>query len=253
MFKKEKQQIREAIVIFVIYIMTLCIFPNVAIHVIAMCEENAQEEVVVREDEFIGPIQLDCNVLDNITHVETTCVSTTVIITTTSVTTTTVETTPPLNIEEVKEQYADGLSYDMDVTRLSGGTKEQFKLLMNSIDMDDENDFYTENSDIIYDICKKYSINEIFFCGIISAESWWGTAENAISHNNFTGMMGSNGLSYYESTYQNLDETASNLANNYLTEGGKCYYGKQIADVAISYCGSSWTDLVWERMMEIVY
>ena len=156
-----------------------------------------------------------------------------------------------VTLEEVKSKYQNTIFFDMDVTVLSGFTLEEFKILMEGITLDDENNFYTVNAEAIYNLCNEYQINEIFFCGIISAESWWGTADNCVAKNNFTGMMGASGLKYYESAYENLEATARNLHNNYLSPGGSCNNGTTISGVSICYCGPEWPSLVWERMIQI--
>lgn len=158
---------------------------------------------------------------------------------------------PPITLEEVISKYEETISYDMDVTMLSGFTLEEFQILMDGISIDDETDFYSIHAETIYNLSHQYEINEIFFAGIISAESWWGCAENCIYKNNYTGMMSNGSLIAYSSVYENLEETASNLHNNYLTEGGACYNGKTIVGVSVCYCDSSWIDLVWERMQQI--
>ena len=161
------------------------------------------------------------------------------------------EPEPALSLEDVKSKYRDTISRDMDVTQLSGFTLEEFQCLMDGITKDDKNDFYSVHAEEIYNLCVDNGINEIFFCGIISAESWWGTADNAVSHHNYTGMMSNRKLIYYNSDYEGLEATATRLSTKYLTEGGSLYHGKTIAGVSVCYCDSAWVDLVWGRMQEI--
>ncbi|MBP3596073.1 MAG: hypothetical protein J6J60_01545 [Clostridia bacterium] len=155
-------------------------------------------------------------------------------------------------LELVKSKYINTISYDMDVTVLSGFSLEEFKTLMEGIALDDANDFYKVNAETIYNLCNQYQINEIFFCGIISAESWWGTAENCVAKNNFTGMMGNGELIRYETAYDNLEATAQNLHENYLSPGGSFNNGTTISGVSVCYCGPEWPPLVWERMTQII-
>ena len=75
-----------------------------------------------------------------------------------------IEETNYITIEEIK------ISRDMDLTQRCGISKEDFKTLMTNL-KSDTSGFFEENSDIIYDLCEKYEINEIFFCGLIAAES----------------------------------------------------------------------------------
>lgn len=154
-------------------------------------------------------------------------------------------------IEDVISKYQYSIYYDMDVTILSGFSQQEFQVLMDSIDQDDPNDFFSNNAQIILELCNEYEINELFFCGIIAQESWWGKADNCVANNNYTGMMGMYGLDYYSSVYENLEDTAINLHNNYLTPDGGCYNGCTIYGVAICYCDPSWADAIYSRMSEM--
>ena len=62
------------------------------------------------------------------------------------------------------------ISKEMDLTKRCGISKEEFKEIMKKLKVDTSGFFY-ENSDIIYDLCEKYELNEVFFCGLIAAES----------------------------------------------------------------------------------
>ena len=74
-----------------------------------------------------------------------------------------IEDTKYITIEEIK------ISRDMDLTKRCGISKEDFKILMTNL-KSDTSGFFKENSDTIYDLCEKYELNEIFFCGLIAAE-----------------------------------------------------------------------------------
>ena len=58
------------------------------------------------------------------------------------------------------------ISKGMDLTKRTGISKEDFKELMKNLKVDTSGFFY-ENSETIYDLCEKYELNEIFFCGLI--------------------------------------------------------------------------------------
>ena len=126
-----------------------------------------------------------------------------------------VVTTP---IEEVK------ISRDMDLTVRTGLSKEDFITLMSGVEQDTSN-FFEENAGLIYDMCEKYQLNEIFFCGLISAESGWSIAPNHRRTHNYISLMSHNGLIKYASVEEGLEKAAQALHNNYLTPGGKFYYG----------------------------
>lgn len=154
------------------------------------------------------------------------------------------------------EQYIElsqvSISMGMNLTTRTGLSKEDFKTLMAGCRADTTKWFYN-NSDLIYDLCKKYSINEVFFCGLISAESGWNIASNHRSTNNYTSLMSGGKLIHYGSLEQGLDASAKVLHDKYLTPGGSFYHGATISGVARCYCPeSSWPGLVFGRMKQIV-
>jgi len=162
----------------------------------------------------------------------------------------------PTAITIPMEQYIElsqvSISMGMNLTTRTGLSKEDFKTLMASCRADTTKWFYN-NSDLIYDLCKKYSINEVFFCGLISAESGWNIASNHRSTNNYTSLMSGGKLIHYGSLEQGLDASAKVLHDKYLTPGGSFYHGATISGVARCYCPeSSWPGLVFGRMKQIV-
>ena len=162
----------------------------------------------------------------------------------------------PTAITIPMEQYIElsqvSISMGMNLTTRTGLSKENFKTLMAGCRADTTKWFYN-NSDLIYDLCKKYSINEVFFCGLISAESGWNIASNHRSTNNYTSLMSGGKLIHYGSLEQGLDASAKVLHDKYLTPGGSFYHGATISGVARCYCPeSSWPGLVFGRMKQIV-
>ena len=107
---------------------------------------------------------------------------------------------------------------------------------------------------MIYDLCEKYQINEIFFCGLISAESGWNIASNHRRTHNYISLMTTNGLIQYNSVEEGLEIAAKKLHDNYLTEGGCFYHGKTLAGVKTKFCpaSSTWVNLVYGRMEQII-
>ena len=103
-------------------------------------------------------------------------------------------------------------------------------------------------------MCKEYSLNEIFFCGIISAESGWDIAQNHRSTHNYISLMSNGKLISFPSVESGLREAAKRLHTNYLTKGGKFYYGKTLSAVKTKFCpaSSTWVNLVYGRMSQIV-
>ena len=162
----------------------------------------------------------------------------------------------PTAITIPMEQYIElsqvSISMGMNLTTRTGLSKEDFKTLMAGCRADTTKWFYN-NSDLIYDLCKKYSINEVFFCGLISAESGWNIASNHRSTNNYTSLMSGGKLIHYGSLEQGIDASAKVLHDRYLTPGGSFYHGATISGVARCYCPeSSWPGLVFGRMKQIV-
>lgn len=144
------------------------------------------------------------------------------------------------------------ISVDMDLTQRTGLTKEEFKMLIGNVSADTSKFFY-ENSDYIYDMCEKYELNEIFFCGLISAESGWSIAQNHRNTYNYISLMSNGKLIRYSSLEEGLEVAAKTLHNKYLTEGGSFYYGKTLSAVRTKFCPSdTWVSLVYGRMNQIV-
>ena len=159
--------------------------------------------------------------------------------------------------EIVEVQYAKiediTISREMDLTITTGISKEDFKQLISNVKYDTSKFFY-DNSDYIYDLCQEYQINEIFFCGLISAESGWNIAPNHRKTHNYISLMYKGKLIRYSSTKEGLEVAAKKLHQNYLTPGGKFYNGKTIAGVQKRFCpaSSTWDDLVYGSMKYVL-
>ena len=144
------------------------------------------------------------------------------------------------------------ISVGMDLTKRTGLTKEEFKMLIGNVKADTSKFFY-DNSDLIYDLCEKYELNEIFFCGLISAESGWNIASNHRRTFNYISLMSNGKLIRYSSLEEGLEVAAKTLHNKYLTPGGSFYYGKTLSAVRTRFCPSgTWVNLVYGRMSQIV-
>ena len=150
-------------------------------------------------------------------------------------------------IKEIK------ISKSMNLTERTGLSKEDFKLLISRVKQDKTKFFYN-NSDYIYDICKEYQINEIFFCGLISAESGWEIVESHRNTHNYISLMSKGKLIRYSSVEEGLRVAAQKLHQNYLSEGGKYYNGKTLVAVKINFCpnSSKWINLVYSGMKQII-
>lgn len=145
------------------------------------------------------------------------------------------------------------ISKDMDLTQRCGVSKEDFKILMTNLRVDSSG-FFETNSDTIYDLCEKYELNEVFFCGLIAAESGWNISSNHRSKCNYISMMSSSGMIRYSSPEEGLEAAAKLLHNKYLTKGGSCYYGKTLSCVQKRFCpnSSTWVGLVYGCMKQVL-
>lgn len=145
------------------------------------------------------------------------------------------------------------IAKDMDLTQRTGISKEDFQILMSNLKKDSSG-FFQENSDTIYDLCETYELNEIFFCGLIAAESGWNIASNHRSANNYISMMSKGKLIRYASSEEGLEAAAKLLHNKYLTQGGSCYYGKTLESVKKRFCpnSSTWVNLVYKCMRQVI-
>ena len=162
----------------------------------------------------------------------------------------------PENIEPEKTytQIKDvKISTDMDLTVSTNLSKEDFKTVISGVKQDTSKFFYN-NSDLIYDLCQKYELNEIFFCGLISAESGWKIADNHRRTHNYISLMSKGNLLKYNSVEEGLEVAAKTLHNKYLTKGGVFYYGKTLSAVKTKFCpaSSTWVNLVYGRMKQII-
>lgn len=145
------------------------------------------------------------------------------------------------------------ISKDMDLTVRTGLSREDFITLMAGVKQDTSN-FFEENAGLIYDVCEKYQLNEIFFCGLISAESGWTIAQNHRSTYNYISLMSNSGLIKFASVEDGMEKAAQSLHNNYLTPGGRFYYGSTLAGMKTKFCpaSSTWVNLVYQRMQQIM-
>ena len=162
----------------------------------------------------------------------------------------------PENIEPEKTytQIKDvKISKDMDLTVSTNLSKEDFKTVISGVKQDTSKFFY-DNSDLIYDLCQQYELNEIFFCGLISAESGWKIADNHRRTHNYISLMSKGNLLKYNSVEEGLEVAAKTLHNKYLTKGGVFYYGKTLSAVKTKFCpaSSTWVNLVYGRMKQII-
>ena len=150
-------------------------------------------------------------------------------------------------IDEVK------ISRDMDLTVPCGLSREDFIKLMTDLKVD-MSGFFERNAGTIYDLCQKYELNEIFFCGLIAGESGWNIASSHRNTHNYISMMSGGKLIHYSSDSEGLEAAAKLLHNRYLTEGGSYYRGKTLSSIQKIFCpnSSTWVGLIFGCMSQIV-
>lgn len=157
------------------------------------------------------------------------------------------EKAPSISIEQIT------ISKDMDLTVRTGLSREDFITLISGVEQDKSN-FFKENAGIIYDMCEKYSLNEVFFCGLISAECGWNISSSHRNANNFISLMSHKGLIKYASIEEGLEKAAQTLHDNYLFPSGKFYNGATLEGMKKKFCPASktWVNLVYKMMSQII-
>ena len=151
------------------------------------------------------------------------------------------------NINEIE------ISKNMDLTKRTGVSKEDFMKLMANLKVDTSG-FFEKNSETIYNLCEKYELNEVFFCGLIAAESGWNITKGHRNKCNYISMMSKGKMIKFASPEEGLEAAAKLLHNKYLTPGGSYYRGKTLSSVQKIFCpdSSTWVGLVYGCMKQIV-
>lgn len=147
-----------------------------------------------------------------------------------------------MSIEDIRDFYYSFDTYtDMSINL--GVSKQQFVEILNALPYDYANVF-KDNAEFLWETAKKYDFNEFLMVGIMANESYWGA--DPIAPNNYSSQRISGDDYYtYDTAEEGIEALASNLANNYLTEGGKYYSGKSLNGIGIIYCeGNTWADAV---------
>lgn len=164
-----------------------------------------------------------------------------------------IEVTPVVEEEKYISIDEVTISRDMDLTVRTGLSKSDFKILIGNTKQDKTKFFY-DNSDLIYDICEKYEINEIFFCGLMAGESGWNIVSNHRRTYNYISLMANGKLKQFSSVEDGLEQAAKALHDNYLTEGGRFYCGKTLYGVRTRFCpnSSTWVNLIYTCMGHMV-
>lgn len=122
----------------------------------------------------------------------------------------------------------------------SGLSREDIELLLKGSNIE-------ECANTIYECEKIYGVNAYLALGVAKLESAWGQSDAAIYRNNLFGIMGTNGLRYFESKDECI-EYWFELISGYYFENNMLYP----QTIGERYCeGSDWAPYIAELMNEI--
>lgn len=146
------------------------------------------------------------------------------------------------SLDEVK------ISRNMDLTKLTGLSKEDFVELLSDFPYDYAG-FYERNAEEIWEQSQRYQVNEIFMCGVYGLESYYGSDKRHISYHNYGSIMTRAGkLVRYASDEEGIEANYKLFANCYLSPDGKYYKGVTLDSIGNTYCDSSWAGQVYSCM-----
>ncbi len=148
-------------------------------------------------------------------------------------------------IEDVK------ISFDMDVSKTTGLSKEDFIYLVQNMKYD-KTGILEKNAGWIWECCKKYSVNEIFVLGICGIESGWCSASQHQNTHNYSSLMSHGKLISYASDEAGFEAMIKLLGQKYLTPGASLYHGATITGVGQCYCNTTtWPKKVYTCMQQV--
>lgn len=136
-------------------------------------------------------------------------------------------------VEYTKEALLASLDFNMDLTKPSGFTLDQFKKVLSGNSGDTQN-VLANNAEYFYYAEKQYGINGVYLASMAIHEGGWGTSKIANDKKNLFGYgaYDSNpyGGSYAFDTYaEGIDLVARVLVKNYLNQKGTEIYDGQVA------------------------
>lgn len=139
-----------------------------------------------------------------------------------------------IEIELSKDELLEKLSFDMDISKPSGFSLEQFRKVLSN-KKSDKNNIFEKNSDYFYYAEKEYGINGIFLASLAIHESGWGTSSIALNKKNLFGYQAYDKNPYsfskqFDSYSEGIDLVARVLVKYYLNDNGTKIFGGDIAD-----------------------
>jgi hypothetical protein len=150
-----------------------------------------------------------------------------------------------IKIEDVR------ISFDMDVSKPTGLSKEDFVTLVTNMKYD-KTGILEKNAGVIWECCQKYNVNEIFVLGICGIESAWCSAPQHQRTHNYSSLMSGGKLISYPSDEAGFEAMIKLLGQKYLSPKGSLYHGATITGVGRCYCNpTSWPKKVYTCMQQV--
>lgn len=136
-------------------------------------------------------------------------------------------------VEYSREELLASLNFDMDLTKPSGLSLDQFKRVLSGNSADTQS-VLESNAEYFYYVERQYGINGIFIAAMAIHEGGWGTSKIANDKKNLFGYgaYDSNpygGASTFSSYAEGIDLVARVLVKTYLNPAGTEIYDGQIA------------------------
>ena len=256
MFRKAKKIIGMAIIAMIVPTATSSQAVRTITHMTAIAEVTQTVEKTSEETtEAIVEVTIEAATNATIeTTVELTAKATTEL-TTEATTELTAEATTELTAEAATELTTEATNEpepveidiypEMDISQTTGISEEQFVSMMDELWCDYEG-YFSRNASHIWNLCQKYEIHEIAFCGIIAQESGWGQVE--CGDNNYFGIIGAD----YQTEKEGLDSFASLLGEEYLDPQGDYYVNTTLSGVETYYSQPGWCNAVYDCMCTII-
>lgn len=168
----------------------------------------------------------------------------------------------PNSIQTSQEEYEEiitytqlqdvKISFDMDVSKTTGLSKEDFVYLVKKMKYD-KTGILEKNAAWIWECCQKYSVNEIFVLGICGIESGWCSAPQHQRTHNYSSLMSGGKLIPYATDEQGFEAMIKLLGQKYLSPNGSLYHGATITGVGKCYCNpTSWPQKVYKCMGQVL-
>lgn len=163
------------------------------------------------------------------------------------------EITPKIKEKNRIAKLQDSLSKDMDLSKPSGLTLNDFKTIL-GYDSKDKNAIFAENAEAFYKAEQKYNVNGVFLAALGIHESGWGTSYLAKEKKNLFGYKAYdrdpiNSAQDFDTYEDCINTVAEALSKNYLTSSGSFYYGTTIEAVNTKYASdSNWHNGIYSYM-----